>query len=268
MVNGIIGDRWLRTRCVCAPILLISLGPSTVLGQSPASPDASKPASTPPVPKPATSPAPKPDAFPVPKPATRLPVTPDSSMEDRLRRMEEAYRRIEEANKKIQGQYDGLLKKYDELHGQLKAPRGDEPGRASSVTTRPASRVGAVEYQEPPGRAVSEGIGARGMGGRTAPGGPSGFGAEGIEARGVFREGGGLPPPTTVAGGGPPSAPAGISERAAEGIGARGTGGRTYPTETHRAVKRKYHGVSARWNSPRVWNSLPPMMSSSSPSTT
>ncbi len=145
--------------------------------------------------------------------------------------MEEAYRRIEEANKKIQGQYDGLLKKYEELNGQLKSARGDEPGRASSATTRPASRVGAVEYQEPPGRAVSEGIGAQGMGGRTAPGGPSGFGAEGIEARGVFREGGGLPP-TTATGGGSPSAPAGVSRRAAEGIGARGTGGRTYPTET------------------------------------
>ena len=35
-----------------------------------------------------------------------------------------------------------------------------------------------------------------------------------------------------MTGGGPPSALAGISERAAEGIGARGTGGRTYPTET------------------------------------
>ena len=218
MANGIIGDRWLRSRCVCAPILLISLGPSTVLGQSPASSDASKPASTPPAPKPAASPVPK-------------PATPDSSMEDRLRRMEEAYRRIEEANKKIQGQYDGLLKKYEELNGQLKSARGDEPGRASSATTRPASRVGAVEYQEPPGRAVSEGIGAQGMGGRTAPGGPSGFGAEGIEARGVFREGGGLPP-TTATGGGSPSAPVGVSRRAAEGIGARGTGGRTYPTET------------------------------------
>ena len=70
MVNGIIGDRWLRTRCVCAPILLISLGPSTVLGQSPASSDASKPASTPPVPKPATSSGTEACAFPVPKPAT------------------------------------------------------------------------------------------------------------------------------------------------------------------------------------------------------
>ena len=145
--------------------------------------------------------------------------------------MEEAYRRIEEANKKIQGQYDGLLKKYEELNGQLKSARSVEPSRGASATTRPASRVAAVEYQQPPSQEVSAGIGARGMGGRTAPGGPSGFGAEGIEARGVFPEGGGLPP-TTMAGGGPPSAPAGISERAAEGIGARGTGGRTYPAET------------------------------------
>ena len=106
MINGITGDRWPGTRCLCVAIWLISLGPSTVLGQSSTSSDASKPASTPPAPQPATP--------PVPKPVTPLPATPDSSMEDRLRRMEEAYRRIEEANKKIQGQYDGLLKKYEE----------------------------------------------------------------------------------------------------------------------------------------------------------
>ncbi len=149
-------------------------------------------------------------------------------MEARLRRMEEAYRSIEEANKRIQGQYDGLLKKYDELKSELKSDRGVEPGRAASSTTRPASRVAAVEYQEPPGREVSEGIGARGMGGRTAPAGPSGVGAEGVEGRDAFREGGGLPS-TTPPGVAPPG---GASRRAAEGIGARGTGGRTYPTET------------------------------------
>ena len=69
------------------------------------------------------------------------------------------------------------------------------------------------------------------MGGRTAPGGPSGFGAEGIEARGVFREGGGLPS-TTAPGGGLGTAPAGVSRRSAEGIGAQGTSGRVYPPET------------------------------------
>ena len=64
-----------------------------------------------------------PPSIPPPKPAEAPSATPvstpapaaDSSVEDRLRRMEEAYRRIEEANQKIQGQYDGLLKKYDEL---------------------------------------------------------------------------------------------------------------------------------------------------------
>jgi len=159
------------------------------------------------------------------------PNPPTVSVEDRLRRMEEAYRRIEEANQRIQGQYDSLLKKYDELHGQLKSARGDEPDRASSATTRPASRVGAVEYQEPPGRAVSEGLGAQGMGGRTAPGGRAGLGAEGIEARGGIREGGGLPS-ATPPGGGLGETPSGASGRAAQGIGAQGTSGRVSPSES------------------------------------
>ncbi len=143
--------------------------------------------------------------------------------------MEDAYRRIEEANKKIQGQYDGLLKKYDELKTQLKPDRGLEPGLTRSATTRPASRVGAVEYQESPVQAAQEGIGARGMGGRTAPAGAAGGGAGDLEGRGAFGEGGGQPPATGEVSS---SNSAAVSSRSAAGIGARGTGGRTYPSES------------------------------------
>lgn len=152
-------------------------------------------------------------------------------MEDRLRRMEEAYRRIEETNKKIQKQYDGLMKSYDELKSQLQSERGAEAGRSPSATTRPASRVGAVEFQESPSQEVRQGMGAQGTGGRTAPGGPSGMGAEGIEGRGAYREGGGLPPASET-GGGAPSAPSGASGRAAQGIGAQGTAGRVSLSES------------------------------------
>jgi len=103
VMNRIHGDHWLRTRCLCTAIWLICLGTSTAIGQSSSTSDATKP---------------DPSPSPV-KPAAAPPAAPGSSVEDRLRRMEEAYRRIEEANKKIQGQYDGLLKKYDELNGQL-----------------------------------------------------------------------------------------------------------------------------------------------------
>ena len=243
MINGIIGDHRPSTRCLWAAIWFMILGPSTVLGQSPVDLHTSKPASTPSLPKPAAPLVPKPATAPLPKPATTPPAAmPDSSVEDRLRRMEEAYRRIDEANKKIQGQYDGLLKKYDELKSQLKSDRGVEPGRTTSATTRPASRVRAVEYQEPPSREVSEGMGAQGMAGRTAPGVPSGIGAEGLEARGVFREGGGLPP-TTAMGVGPPSAPAGASRRSAQGIGAQGDSGTRLSARV--LIARRREGAAA-----------------------
>jgi phosphate-selective porin OprO/OprP len=205
VMNRIHGDRWLSTRCLCTAIWLICLGSSTAIGQSGSTSDASKP-----------------DPSPSPlKPAAAPPAAPGSSVEDRLRRMEEAYRRIEEANKKIQGQYDGLLKKYDELNGQLKSGRVVDPGRGNSATTRPASRVGAVEYQDPPDREIREGVGAQGMGGRTAPDAGSALGADGVVRRGVSAGGGGFQ-----------GGQAGISRRGAEGIGAQGTGGRVYPAES------------------------------------
>ncbi len=164
--------------------------------------------------------------------------------------MEEAYRRIEDANRRIQGQYDGLLKKYEELNGQVRSTRETQAGRAGSASTRPASRVGAVEYQEAPSREVREGMGqgAQGMGGRTAPPRPrdTGVGGEGIEGRGSFFEGGGLPttsgrattPPGVVAGG--------ASRRSVQGIGAQGTEGRTFPPESAARGEEKIQRRIAR----------------------
>ncbi len=124
MIRPINGDHRPSTRCLCSLIWLVILGTSTVLGQSPGDSQTSKPAAAPSVPKPAT--------VPLPKSATTPPApTPESSVEDRLRRMEEAYRRIEEANKRIQKQYDGLLQRYDELKNQLKPDHGLEPGPIS-----------------------------------------------------------------------------------------------------------------------------------------
>ena len=138
---------------------------------------------------------------------------------------------MEEANQKIQGQYDLLLKKYDDLNHRVVTGRGVDPGRATSGTTRPASRVGAVEYQEPPDRTAGEGLGAEGMGGRTAPDAGPISGAEGLERRGVFAGEAGLAPtPSTMSGGGFQGAQVGISRREAAGIGAQGTEGARLPT--------------------------------------
>ena len=261
MINDIIGDLWLCTRCVCAAIWLISMEPPTVLGQSPASSDASEAASTPPVPKPANP--------PMPKPAIPPPTTPESSMEDRLRRMEEAYRRIEEANKKIQGQYDGLLKKYEELNGQLKSARGVEPSRGASATTRPASRVGAVEYQEPPARAASEGLGAAGNGradGAWRPfriwcGGHRGKGDVSRGRRTAFHGRGGHDPARRGAWRCQPAC--------IDGHRSTGDGGTSLPARDRtRAARKRCCGVSPRSSSPRDWNSHPPTTNSSSLSTT
>ncbi len=140
---------------------------------------------------------------------------------------------MEEANQKIQGQYDLLLKKYDDLNHRVVTGRGVDPGRATSGTTRPASRVGAVEYQEPPDRTIREGLGAQGMGGRTAPGPPPISGAEGLERRGAFAGEAGLAPtPSAMTGGGLQGAQVGVSRRSAAGIGAQGTEGRVFPPET------------------------------------
>jgi phosphate-selective porin OprO and OprP len=158
-----------------------------------------------------------------------------SSLEDRLRRMEEAYRRMEEANKKIQGQYDGLLKKYEDLNHRVGSGRVLDPGRTTSATTRPASRVAALDYQEPPSREASAGMGAEGMGGRTAPDRSFGPSTEGLERRGPFTAPGGLPP----AGGGSQATQTGVSRRSASGIGAQGTEGRVFPPETAQRGEEK-----------------------------
>ena len=178
MTNAFLENRRAWVQRLCAMICLLSLV-STVLGQSTENAAPRQDSQTPSAPKPAKVPSPKTAALktatiPPPKPATaftskpssKAPAAADSSVEDRLRRMEEAYRRIEEANQKILGQYDGLLKKYDELKTQLKPDRDGEPDRRTSSTTRPASRVGAVEYQEPPGQEARQGMGAEGMGRR------------------------------------------------------------------------------------------------------
>ena len=145
--------------------------------------------------------------------------------------MEEAYRRIEEANRKIQKQYDGLLQKYDELKSQLIPDRASEPSKTTSSTTRQASRVGAVEYQEPPGQGAREGIGAQGTGGRTAPNAAGRTRGSGVDGRGSFEESGGFPSSTTPSGE-PVENATGLSSRAAQGIGAQGTAGRVSPSES------------------------------------
>ena len=135
-----------------------------------------------------------------------LPLAASStSLEDRLRRMEEAYRRMEEANKKIQGQDHSLLKKYDDLNHRVGPGTVGNPGRSTSTITRPASRVGAVEYQEPPDRDASQGLGAlKAWGGepRLVRGFDTSTG--GLEARGPLVVPGGLPPTPSAPGGRPP----------------------------------------------------------------
>ncbi len=73
-------------------------------------------------------------------------------------------------------------------------------------------------------------MGAQGTGGRTAPC-SRGVGAQGVDGRGVYNEGGGLPSPTTPCEG-PQETPGGLSRRSAQGLGAQGTAGRVSPSET------------------------------------
>jgi phosphate-selective porin OprO and OprP len=149
--------------------------------------------------------------------------TTGNSLEDRLRRMEQV-------NERIQRQYDALLKKYDDLSHRVESGSTLRPGNSAASTTRMDGRVGAVEYQQPPSREARAGQGAQGTGGRTNPErfNEGGLGAEGME-RAPFTAPGGLPVTT---GGGLQGAQAGISTRGAVGMGAQGTGGRTYPPES------------------------------------
>ena len=94
-------------------------------------------------------------------------------LETRLRKMEESLRRMEEANTKIQSQYDSLRRKYDEMSKRNASDASKPSGANTAGRTRVASRVGAVETQEPPAGEARQGMGAEGMGGRTAPGGLS-----------------------------------------------------------------------------------------------
>jgi phosphate-selective porin OprO/OprP len=149
--------------------------------------------------------------------------------------MEEAYRRMEDANKRIQGQYDSLLKKYEDLNHRVGTGSALDPGRSATATTRPASRVGAVEYQERPSGEVGRGLGAAGTGGRPAPERIFGGGIAGPGSRGPLTAPGGLPP----SGGGLQGAQAGVSRRAAQGIGAQGTSGRVFPSETAQRGEEK-----------------------------
>ena len=264
MIDGVIDSRRASGQCLGAVICLVSLG-ATVLGQSPTASDASKAASTPSAPKPESVPGPKttraslgkPATIADSKPAPSPPVTmTDSSVEDRLRRMEDAYRRIEEANKKIQGQYDGLLKKYDELKTQLKSDRGVKTGRTASATTRPASRVGAVEYQESPVQAAQEGIGARGMGGRTAP--PEG-GRKICRVRASLERAADSPPRRAKLLRRTRRRSAAVQRRALEHAG---RGDEPIRASPHTVVRRRCLGVSARSSSPKDWKSHPLTMSS------
>ncbi len=238
-------------------------GASTVLGQSPVDSEISKSGSTPSVPKPAVAPLPKPATAPLPKPASTPPAaTPDSSVEDRLRRMEEAYRRIEEANKKIQGQYDGLLKKYDELKSQLKPGRGVE-ARPDRVLDDPSGE--SRRCRRVPGTARSRGQrghGRRGNGRADCAGAAGGLrcGAEGIEGRGVFTS------RWRIAfhgrGSGHDLARRGTwrgQPAFSGGHRSTGDGGTRLPAGVRiRAARRRCRGVSPRSSSPRDWNSHPP----------
>ncbi|WP_168221699.1 OprO/OprP family phosphate-selective porin [Aquisphaera giovannonii] len=150
--------------------------------------------------------------------------------------MEEAYRAMEESNRRIQRQYDRLQERYDDLSRRV----GPGP-RTGDGNTIPAA---ASWLQEPPAEAAREGLGAEGMGGRTAPG-PGGVGLEGFGSRGVFRGMAGFPPtPSTSRPGGPPGA--GLSSRAATGIGAQGTEGRVFSPETEKGGEEKLQRRTAK----------------------
>ena len=139
---------------------------------------------------------------------------------------------MEEANERIQKQYDALLKKYDDLSHRVESGSRVRPRNSAASTTRMASRVGAVEYQEPPSQEARGGQGAQGTGGRTNPErfNEGGLGAEGME-RPPFTAPGGLPAPAPT-GGGLEGAQAGLSRRVELGFGAQGTAGRVYPPES------------------------------------
>ena len=208
-----------------------------------------------------------------PSPVAHSPSNPAAasgrSLEDRLRRMEEAYRRMEEANKKIQGQYDSLLKKYDDLNHRVGPGTVGDPGRSTSAITRPASRVGAVEYQEPPDRDASQGLGARGHGGANRPWRGFDTGTGGLEASRTTRGRGRdcLPAPSGR-GGGLQGAQAGSAADGAGGFGAQGTEGRVFPPETAPGARKRSSVGSPRSSSPRDSNSRPRTTSSSSRSIT
>lgn len=160
--------------------------------------------------------------------------------------MEEAYRRMDEANKRIQGQYDSLLKKYDDLNQRVDSRGIARPENAAAATTPVDSRVGAVGYQQPPSRDASGGLGAQGTGGRTNP---ERFNVGGMAAEGVERPrltaAGGLPAPSTT-GGGLQGAQAGLSRRGVAGIGAQGTEGRVFFPESTSAGSDKIPRRPAR----------------------
>jgi phosphate-selective porin OprO/OprP len=188
-------------------------------GQADAKPDRPSTVSQPPLPEPGT-----------PGSATSAPMT----VEERLMKMEEAYRRMEQVNRRILSQYDALSKRYEDLNRRVHPEEASDP-RATGSIMRPASRMGAVEFQEPPGSEAGRGMGAEGMGGRTSPRESFSPGLEGVERRAIPRESAGLPPNVAGGAGGGgvlQGAQAGISRRGAGGFGAQGTEGRVFPPET------------------------------------
>ena len=214
-------SRWKGLWQAGAATLLVGFGNSMAWGQAASESGRQVPASPPPLPAPST-------------PTSRPPAA--TSVEERLQRMEDAYRRMEQANRRIQSQYDALSKRYDELNRRVN-PGSSSEARGGGSVIRPASRSGAVEFQEPPASEARSGLGAEGMGGRTAPDESFRMGAEGVERRSVAGGAVGLPV-TGAAGGGAATggvlqgAQAGISRRGAGGFGAQGTEGRVFYPET------------------------------------
>ncbi len=160
--------------------------------------------------------------------------------------MEESLRRMEDANTKIQGQYDSLRRKYDEMSKRNATDASKPSGASTAGRTRVASRVGAVETQEPPAGEANRGMGAEGMGGRSAPGGLGSPGVEGVEGRALATPAGG--PPTTVPGPGGTmvSSTTGVSRRAVQGIGAQGTEGRVFAPESEARGEEKVKENTAK----------------------